>query len=180
MRPAPLLLVTPEPLSLNPKPSHLTPLPSPLPLPTKRKITVVGGGYIAVEFSGIFNRFGAETHTVYRQPLPLRGFDEEVRHQLGLLDVDSAGMWFQRSGSGGEGRKEQAIFPAARVLRQSGMVPEVWGCGRLDGWGDKQRYSPCPFLATDIISPAHPVAAPTSPLDCSAASSWLSSTPRRA
>lgn len=39
----------------------------------------MGGGYIAVEFSGIFNRFGAETHTVYRQPLPLRGFDEEVR-----------------------------------------------------------------------------------------------------
>lgn len=42
-------------------------------------MTVLGGGYIAVEFSGIFNRLGVETHTVFRQPLPLRGFDEEVR-----------------------------------------------------------------------------------------------------
>lgn len=42
------------------------------------QIAVLGGGYIAVEFSGIFQRFGSEVHTVYRQPLPLRGFDEEV------------------------------------------------------------------------------------------------------
>jgi hypothetical protein len=39
---------------------------------------VLGGGYIALEFSGIFQRFGSEVHTVFRQPLPLRGFDEEV------------------------------------------------------------------------------------------------------
>lgn len=44
-----------------------------------KKITVIGGGYIAVEFSGIFNRFGAEVHTVFRQDLPLRGFDGECR-----------------------------------------------------------------------------------------------------
>lgn len=44
-----------------------------------KKIAVLGGGYIAVEFSSIFNRFGSEVHTVFRQPLPLRGFDEEVR-----------------------------------------------------------------------------------------------------
>ncbi len=44
-----------------------------------KKITVLGGGYIALEFSGIFKRLGAEVHTVYRQPKPLRGFDEEVR-----------------------------------------------------------------------------------------------------
>eukprot|EP00878_Enallax_costatus_P019416 GHUV01020486.1.p1 GENE.GHUV01020486.1~~GHUV01020486.1.p1 ORF type:complete len:362 (+),score=107.11 GHUV01020486.1:197-1282(+) len=44
-----------------------------------KKITVLGGGYIALEFSGIFQRFGSEVHTVFRQPLPLRGFDEEVR-----------------------------------------------------------------------------------------------------
>jgi pyruvate/2-oxoglutarate dehydrogenase complex dihydrolipoamide dehydrogenase (E3) component len=42
------------------------------------KITVLGGGYIALEFSGIFQRFGSEVHTVFRQQLPLRGFDEEV------------------------------------------------------------------------------------------------------
>jgi len=47
-----------------------------------KKVTVIGGGYIAVEFSGIFSRFGCEVHTVYRQPLPLRGFDQECRKFL--------------------------------------------------------------------------------------------------
>lgn len=51
-----------------------------LELPAQpKKITVLGGGYIALEFSGIFQRFGGEVHTVFRQPMPLRGFDEEVR-----------------------------------------------------------------------------------------------------
>ncbi|MEW5316598.1 MAG: hypothetical protein WDW38_007962 [Sanguina aurantia] len=51
-----------------------------LELPTQpKKITIIGGGYIAVEFAGIFKRLGAEVHVVYRQDLPLRGFDEEVR-----------------------------------------------------------------------------------------------------
>ena len=40
---------------------------------------VVGGGYIAVEFAGIFAGLGAETHLLYRGPLFLRGFDDEVR-----------------------------------------------------------------------------------------------------
>lgn len=51
-----------------------------------KKITVLGGGYIALEFSGIFQRFGSEVHTVFRQPLPLRGFDEEVSCQLLVQD----------------------------------------------------------------------------------------------
>jgi hypothetical protein len=43
-----------------------------------RKLTVLGAGYIAVEFAGIFQRFGSEVHVAFRQDLPLRGFDEEV------------------------------------------------------------------------------------------------------
>ena len=43
------------------------------------KIVVVGGGYIAVEFAGIFNGLGVETHLIYRGPLFLRGFDNDVR-----------------------------------------------------------------------------------------------------
>ncbi len=43
---------------------------------------VLGGGYIALEFSGIFQRFGSEVHCVFRQPMPLRGFDEEVSPSL--------------------------------------------------------------------------------------------------
>ncbi len=43
------------------------------------KVIVVGGGYIAVEFAGIFAGLGAETHLVHRGELFLKGFDQEVR-----------------------------------------------------------------------------------------------------
>ena len=44
-----------------------------------KRIVVVGGGYIAVEFAGIFNGLGVDTTLVYRGPNILRGFDEDVR-----------------------------------------------------------------------------------------------------
>jgi len=37
------------------------------------RVAIIGSGYIAVEFAGIFQALGAETHLIYRQPLPLRG-----------------------------------------------------------------------------------------------------------
>ncbi len=42
-------------------------------------VVVVGGGYIAVEFAGIFNGLGAQTQLLYRGPLFLRNFDDGVR-----------------------------------------------------------------------------------------------------
>jgi glutathione reductase (NADPH) len=42
-------------------------------------ITVVGGGYIALEFASIFTRLGCKTRLVYRGDKLLRGFDEEIR-----------------------------------------------------------------------------------------------------
>ncbi|MEE4857718.1 glutathione-disulfide reductase [Pseudomonas alliivorans] len=47
-----------------------------------RRVVVVGGGYIAVEFASIFNGLGAETTLVYRGELFLRGFDGSVRTHL--------------------------------------------------------------------------------------------------
>jgi glutathione reductase (NADPH) len=47
-----------------------------------KRIAIIGSGYIAVEFAGIFRALGAETHLVYRQPLPLRGFDQDLREGL--------------------------------------------------------------------------------------------------
>lgn len=47
-------------------------------LNARRKVVVLGAGYIGVEFAGIFRRFGAEVHVAYRGEMPLRGFDEEV------------------------------------------------------------------------------------------------------
>ncbi len=43
------------------------------------QIAVYGGGYIAVEFAGIFSGLGADTTLAYRGDRPLRGFDEETR-----------------------------------------------------------------------------------------------------
>ena len=42
------------------------------------KAVVVGGGYIAVEFAGILNGLGVETHLVYRGPQLLKSFDREM------------------------------------------------------------------------------------------------------
>ena len=47
-----------------------------------KRITILGGGYIAVEFAGIFAGLGAQVDIVYRQKLPLRGFDEDMREGL--------------------------------------------------------------------------------------------------
>jgi glutathione reductase (NADPH) len=44
-----------------------------------REVVVVGGGYIAVEFAGIFAGLGAQTTLLYRGPLFLRNFDVSVR-----------------------------------------------------------------------------------------------------
>ena len=52
-------------------------------LPTlPEKIIVVGGGYIGVEFAGIFHGLGAETTQLYRGELFLRGFDDDIRNTL--------------------------------------------------------------------------------------------------
>jgi glutathione reductase (NADPH) len=44
-----------------------------------QRVMVVGGGYIAIEFAGIFAGLGAKAELVYRGDLFLRGFDQEVR-----------------------------------------------------------------------------------------------------
>jgi len=56
-----------------------------------KTMVIVGGGYIAVEFAGIYAGFGSEVHIVCRKPLPLRGFDEECR-QLVLKNLQSRGI----------------------------------------------------------------------------------------
>src|ERR1700730_5507562 len=45
-------------------------------------ILIQGGGYIAVEFAGIFRGLGSEVTLVYRGENILRGFDDDVREHL--------------------------------------------------------------------------------------------------
>ncbi|MBJ7486700.1 FAD-dependent oxidoreductase, partial [Brevundimonas sp.] len=47
-----------------------------------KRIMIAGGGYIAVEFAGIFAGLGVETTLIYRGPNILRGFDDDVRAHL--------------------------------------------------------------------------------------------------
>lgn len=47
-----------------------------------QRILVVGGGYIALEFAGIFAGLGAQTTLSYRREIPLRQFDRDLREVL--------------------------------------------------------------------------------------------------
>lgn len=47
-----------------------------------RRVAVVGGGYIAVEFASIFNGLGVETQLIHRRDRVLRGFDDDVAEHL--------------------------------------------------------------------------------------------------
>jgi glutathione reductase (NADPH) len=110
-----------------------------------KRIVIVGGGYIAVEFAGIFHGLGVETTLVYRGEKILRGFDEDMRDGLtealvrrGIKvitgqtidsiyeDADD----YQVKLSGGIG------LVADQVMMAIGRAPNVAGLG-LEGAGVK-------------------------------------------
>lgn len=59
-----------------------------------RRVLVVGGGYIAVEFASIFQGLGAQTSLLYRGEMFLRGFDGAVRRHL-REELDKKGLDLQ-------------------------------------------------------------------------------------
>jgi glutathione reductase (NADPH) len=54
-------------------------------------VLIQGGGYIAVEFAGIFAGLGSHVTLVYRGENILRGFDDEVRHHV-RMDLEKHGI----------------------------------------------------------------------------------------
>jgi len=56
-----------------------------------RRVVIQGGGYIAVEFAGIFAGLGAHVTLVYRGENILRGFDDDVRAHL-RMDMEKRGI----------------------------------------------------------------------------------------
>jgi len=56
-----------------------------------KRILIAGGGYIAVEFAGIFAGLGIETTLIYRGPNILRGFDDDVRAHL-AAEIEKRGV----------------------------------------------------------------------------------------
>jgi glutathione reductase (NADPH) len=70
-----------------------------LDLPERPKRVVIwGGGYIAVEFAGIFRALGSDVHIVIRQPEILRGFDADIRSHL-HKELEKKGMQFHTNKS---------------------------------------------------------------------------------
>ncbi|MDY7218958.1 glutathione-disulfide reductase [Denitrificimonas sp. JX-1] len=47
-----------------------------------KRVLIIGGGYIAVEFASVFHGLGSETQLAYRGDLFLRGFDTDVREHV--------------------------------------------------------------------------------------------------
>lgn len=47
-----------------------------------KRIIIVGGGYIAVEFANIFHLYGSHVTQVYRRDVFLRGFDRDIREHI--------------------------------------------------------------------------------------------------
>ena len=51
-----------------------------LNLPSRpKKLAVIGGGYIGLEFAGIYSNYGSEVHVVYRQVRPLASCIDAVQ-----------------------------------------------------------------------------------------------------
>ncbi|WP_119388920.1 glutathione-disulfide reductase [Taklimakanibacter lacteus] len=98
------------------------------------RICIVGGGYIAVEFAGIFNNLGVETVLIYRGEKILRGFDEDLRDHL-TAEMRKKGIEFrlgcdvariERSGDGVRVTcNDDTVFGAGQIMYATGRIPNV-------------------------------------------------------
>lgn len=103
-----------------------------------KRMVIVGGGYIAIEFAGIFAGLGTQTTIVYRGDKILRGFDEDLRdcleeayrakgihiltrHRVGQVE---AGEVHKRVHL-----EDGTVLDADVVMYATGRVPNVTGLG---------------------------------------------------
>ena len=103
-----------------------------------QRIVIVGGGYIAVEFAGIFNGLGAQVSQLYRGPLFLRGFDPDIRaHAAQEIAKSGVDLRFEvnveRIEQGPAGLQVQLTDGSALetdvVLYATGRKPHLEGLG---------------------------------------------------
>ncbi|MEZ4293093.1 MAG: glutathione-disulfide reductase [Myxococcota bacterium] len=102
------------------------------------RILIVGGGYIAVEFACIFHGLGVDVTQLYRGPLFLRGFDEDVRRHLadqirgrGIdLRFDTNVTSIEKRGAGIRATlTDGSTLDADRILFATGRHPKTAGLG---------------------------------------------------
>jgi glutathione reductase (NADPH) len=103
-----------------------------------RRIVIVGGGYIAVEFAGIFNNLGVETILLYRGEQILRGFDDDLRSHLAVemekkgidIRLGSDVQEIERSGDGVRVTLTDGDrIGAGQIMYCTGRIPNVMGLG---------------------------------------------------
>jgi glutathione reductase (NADPH) len=138
-----------------------------------RRVTIVGGGYIAVEFAGIFRAAGSEVTLVVRGPKILRGFDEDVRDHLTselvrqgieiranskVAHIDKIG-WILRAAleDGSSLDTEQIMYATGRVpnadglgLEEIGVVRDKAGAVAVDEW--QQTSVPGIYAVGDVTN----------------------------
>jgi glutathione reductase (NADPH) len=102
-----------------------------------KRVVIVGGGYIAVEFAGIFNGFGSEVVEIIRREEVLRGFDEDIRVYLGQemkgrgIDIrggtqvarieKTAGAYAVHTTDGGKIETDCVMYATGRKPNTAGM-----------------------------------------------------------
>lgn len=109
-----------------------------------KHITIVGGGYIAVEFACIFRALGAKVTQLYRGDLFLRGFDTDIRQALAdemhKQDIDlrfNASMpekIEKKDGSLSVTLADGSVLETDQILYAIGRTPKTNGLG-LDNVG---------------------------------------------
>jgi len=102
------------------------------------RLVIVGGGYIAVEFAGIFNGLGASVTQLYRGPLFLRGFDGDIREHA-AQEISRSGVDLRfgvnvsaiERGPGGllVSLTDGSSLQADAVLYATGRKPNLQGLG---------------------------------------------------
>jgi glutathione reductase (NADPH) len=102
------------------------------------RMVIVGGGYIAVEFAGIFNALGVKVTQVLRGDTVLRGFDQDVRAALAEemvrkgveLRCETVVRSIERSERGYSVRLSgDETVEADLVLYATGRAPNTGGLG---------------------------------------------------
>ncbi len=104
------------------------------------RVLIVGGGYIALEFAGIFHGLGSQVTLVYRGGQILRGFDDDVRRHLhdelakkGIrVDLRSAVRAIERRADGALVARCTGDHPAVEcdaVMYATGRLPNTLDLG---------------------------------------------------
>jgi glutathione reductase (NADPH) len=103
-----------------------------------KRVIVVGGGYIAVEFAGIFNGLGADVVQLYRGERILRGFDHhvqdfvasEIRKKGVDLRTFANPAKIEKDGSGVKVTLEDgAVLEADAIMYATGRIANTKGLG---------------------------------------------------